>query len=141
MSEQVGRAMTIAIGTDGSEVEITGVRTKGFTINNEPVDVTNDDDAGWRDLLAVPGQKSVDISVEGVVVDDDVRALAAAAANLHTNVLLTFPTLTGEATPASLEFTGFIASYAETGTYNDAITFTLEIQSAGAVTYTAAVAA
>jgi predicted secreted protein len=137
MSEQVGREMTLAIGTDGSEATITGVRTKSFTINNEPVDITNDDDDGWRDMLSVPGQKSVDYSCEGVVVDDDVRALAAAAADVSTNVVLTFPTLSGETTPANLECQAVITSYAETGQYNEAITFTLELQSKGAVTYTA----
>lgn len=138
MAESIGRDMTLAIGADGMEVTITGVRTKSFTINNEPVDITNDDDDGWRDLLSEPGQKSVDFSCEGVVVDDAVRALAIAAADVSTNALFTFPLLTGEMTAASLECQAVITSYAETGTYNDAVTFSLELQSKGAVTYTAA---
>jgi len=138
MAESIGRAMTLAIGPDGSEVTITGVKAKSFTINNDPVDITNDDDDGWRDLLSTPGQKSIDFSCEGVVVDDTVRALAAAAADVSTNAVLTFPLLTGETTAANIECQAVITSYGETGASNDAITFSLELQSKGAVTYTAA---
>ena len=36
---------------DWDSTTLTGVRTRGITINNEHVDVTNDDDEGWRTPL------------------------------------------------------------------------------------------
>lgn len=136
MAENNGRDLTVAIGTDGSEVTLTGVRTKSFTINNEPVDITNDDDNAWRDYLAEPGQKSIGLSIDGVSVDDDALALASSASDVSTNCLITFP-LGGGTTPASYEGTAFITSYQETGEYNGAVTYSLALESMGSWTYTA----
>jgi len=132
-----GRDLTIGIGTDGSEVTIAGVRTKSFTVNNEPIDVTNDDDDGWRDLLAEAGQTGIDLSVEGVVESDALRDLIADPSSIGTYVLVTFPVITEGNTAGTLEGDAVIASYQETGEYNGAVTFTLELQSRGAWTYTA----
>ena len=126
MAETIGRQMTIALGTGASPVTITGVRTKSVSINNEVIDITNDDDAGWRDLLAVPGTKSIDIEVEGVWVDSDVRDAILSASDISDTVTITWET--GQ----TLSGTGILANYAETGAHNDAKTYTLTIQSAGA---------
>lgn len=128
----IGRDLTVAIGTASSEVVIAGVRTKSITINNEPVDTTNDDDSGVRKMLAEPGVKAVDVSVEGVVEDDIALALSMSATNIITSCEITYPS------GATLAGDFAIASFAESGTNNDAVTFTLELQSADTVTYTAA---
>ena len=66
MSGLNGRLLTI----DFEATTLVGVRTRGFTINAEPVDVTNDDDSGWRTLLAQPGLRSVEIPVAGISSDE-----------------------------------------------------------------------
>lgn len=133
MAEANGRDLTLKIGASGSEVLLTGVRTKSFTINNTPVDITNDDDSAWRDYLAEPGEKNIALSVEGVVVDDDALALASAADDASTSAVITFPDT------ADYTGTAFITSYAETGEYNGAVTYSLSLESMGSWTYTAAV--
>lgn len=109
-------------------VAIAGVRTKGVQIGNEPIDITSDDDAGWRTLLDDIGGRSVNISVSGVVKDDKLLNDALKSAEDRTEaVTLLFPdgkTITG---------TFFIANYSMTGEYNGAATFECELQSSGAV--------
>lgn len=132
MPESSGRDLTIALGTGASSTTITGVRTKSVSINNEPVDVTNDDDSGWRDYLDEPGQKSIEITVEGIFVDDAVRAALFSATDISETVTVTFSD-GGDVTGVAL-----ITAYSETGEYNGAVTFTATFQSKGAWTYTAA---
>lgn len=75
-----GRAVRIS----RSGVNIVGARTDSLTINNEPLDITDKDDSGWRTLLADTGLRSVSCEVEGVLkvdtllsdsVDDPTTAL------------------------------------------------------------------
>ena len=65
-----GRA--VRISRNGSN--IVGARTDSLTINNEPLDITDKDDAGWRTMLADAGVRSVSCEVEGVLKDDVLMA-------------------------------------------------------------------
>lgn len=57
-----GRA--VRISRDGTN--IAGARTDKIKLNNEPLDITDKDDSGWRTLLADVGVRSVSCDVEGV---------------------------------------------------------------------------
>lgn len=74
MSAASGRALIIR--RDG--VKVAAVVSKTIAINNEPIDITNDDDASFRTLLEDSATRSIDISVEGVH-KDDVFLIAAGA--------------------------------------------------------------
>lgn len=128
MSAQSGRKLIIKRGT----TVIAGVRTKGVTINREPIDITNDDDDGWRGILAEPGEKQIDLSVGGVTKDDTLRAVAFADPAVFEDMTLEFP----DGSVISGDF--FISSYNESGDYNDAITFDATFQSSGVIDYTPA---
>lgn len=125
MTAAVGRAL--ALEWDGTPV--AGVREKSIALNGEPIDVTDDDDDGWRALLAdEAAQNEVTISVNGVTKDDTLRA--AWFGTRTSAMTVTFPdggTISGNF---------FLQSYTETGAYNDAVTFEAEFQSSGIVTYT-----
>lgn len=129
MAANVGRNLKLKTGS----TVIAGVRTKGVSINGEPIDVTTDDDAGYRTLLAEAGQMALDISVDGITKDNELRAAMASDTTLTlTGASLEYPngdTITGTFLLVSLE---------ETGAYNDAVTFTASLQSSGQWTYTAA---
>lgn len=129
MPANIGRELLVKRGS----TVIAGVRTKTVTFNGEPVDVTSDDDSGFRKLLAEVGQKSIDMSVEGVTKDNDLRSAALSGTSLLlTDVNIEWPngdTLSGDF---------FMNSVEETGAYNDAITFTSSFQSSGEWTYTPA---
>jgi len=125
-----GRVVAMSRGVVASEVLIAGVRTKAVSINGEPIDITNDDSGQWRELLEDAGQVAVNMTVSGV-------------AKNHT--LLVESLVVGDRTQSTIfVYTGggkiagqfFLASYAETGEYNGAVTFEAELQSHGAVTYT-----
>ncbi len=134
MTAFVGRKAVLSQGSP--LVAIAALRTKTMTMANEPVDVTSDDDAGFRKLLADPGNKTLDISVEGVAKDvasfSALLTLATSGTDILDSFSLLFPgigTIAGE----------FVVSSFEVGApYNEAATFSCTLQSAGAYTFTAA---
>lgn len=121
MAKQLGRKVTIKIGGN----VIAAARTKNLTINNEPVNVTTDGDDGIQTLLAEPGEKAVSVSVEGLG-DQTALVDVALGDDLIEAVEFDYGSFT-----ISGDF--FQASYTEGQPYNDAITFTAEYQSSGAV--------
>lgn len=129
MAANVGRNLKIKRGT----AVIAGVRQKTITANGEPVDITSDDDSGYRTLLDVAGTQSLDISVEGVTKDNDLRAVIMAGGTLMLNdINIEYPngdTISGDF---------FLNSVEETGAHNDAVTFSASLQSSGQWTYTPA---
>lgn len=137
MSGYAGRNLTLK---DAAGVVIAGIRTKGVSINNEPIDVTTDDDGGVRRLLeTVAGgtlevaNKMIDISFDGITKVGMLAVLRQKAADgtaLVEVYTITYPdgaTLVGKF--------AFI-SFEETGAYQDAVTFTGELQSTEAWVYT-----
>lgn len=124
-----GRKLRIKRGSTA----IAGARSDSITINNEPIDITEKDDLGWRKYLADAGVRSIDCEVEGILEDSTFLALAVGTAS----ALLEAYTIEVQSIGS---FTGnfFFASFAVTGEQADATTFTASIQSSGAITFTAA---
>lgn len=107
---------------------ISGVRTKSFTVNRNPVDITNDDDNGYRALLQDPGEIQIDFSVDGVTKDLILREAATDPASLFLDLELEWP----DGYKISMDF--FLASYSESGNYNEAITYSASFQGSGVPT-------
>jgi predicted secreted protein len=122
-----GRKLRVKRGSTA----IAGARSDSITINNEPIDITDKDDAGWRTMLADVGVRSIDCEVEGVLQDSTFLALAVGTAS----ALLEAYTIEVDGIG---DFTGnfFLASFAVTGEQADATTFTASIQSSGTITFT-----
>lgn len=116
---------------------VAGARTKSLKINGSPIDVTVDDDAGVRQLLAQAGQVDVSISVSGILVSDQLiqEALSATSRTQTTSFGIAGGFI---GSPDHLTFTGsfYLASFELGGEYQGAATFSAEFQSAGAVTLT-----
>lgn len=129
MTAFVGRK---AILSKGATV-VAAIRTKTVSINNEPVDITSDDDSGFRTMLADPGTKSLDMTVEGVIKDATLLTVAMSSTDIleaFSILLPTIGTLAGD----------FVVTGFETGApYNEAATFSCTLQSSGTFTFTAAV--
>lgn len=124
MAKVVGRIVTVTLDA----VAIAAVRTKSLTINNSPINVTTDDESGIQALLDTPGEKAVEISVDGIL-DTDVLLALSLADNPTGNIIFTNPgspgyTITGDF---------FMSSYSEGIPYNEATTFTASFSSTGAV--------
>jgi predicted secreted protein len=108
------------------------MRTKSITLNNEPIDITSDDDDGFRTFLASdPAERSIDMSVDGITKDSALIELAAAGGSaLISEYSLDFPGLG--------TFLGdfFIGTIELGAPYNDAVTFSANIQSSGEFVFT-----
>lgn len=133
MGALVGRKVTFTPTSSGG-TPVTGMRTKTITINNEAIDITSDDDNGWRTLLGDdPALRSIDMSVEGVTKDAQLIELATTGGSgLISSYALEFEglgTFTGDFHIGSLELGA---------PYNEAVTFSCTISSSGEITWTAA---
>lgn len=124
MAKALGRRMRVL--RDGEQ--IAALRTKSFTVNREPVDVTGDDDDGWRHLLAEPGTRSVDISFAGVTEDDAlIAAMLSGGTATFEDIVLQL------ATGAELHADFFFTGLNQTGEYNQALMFEGQMLSSGPV--------
>jgi len=142
MAKQLGRALLVKIGdgAGGSEAftNLCGLNSKSLTINNSSIDVTTPDctapeGALWTETLA--GLKNVAVSGDGFFEDSTAEArmnTVAMAADNSVNMQITVPdfgTYAGAFRISSLEFGG------ET---EGGVTYSLSLESSGAVTFTAA---
>ena len=123
-----GRA--VRISRDG--VTIAGARTDSLTINNEPLDITDKDDAGWRTMLADAGLRTVSCEVEGVLKDatlltDSVGTASTALLKECVVTISGIGTLTGDFMLQGLQIG------AEQG---DVVTFTATLESGENMTAT-----
>lgn len=126
-----GRAFTF----DWDSTTLAGVRTRGLSITNDYVDVTTDDDTGWRTLLATPGLRSIEVTIGGIATDEavlaDIMAANVAAATLQADLPSSL------ASPGNLSGSYLISSFEMSGEHDGAVEFSVTFMSTGAVTYTA----
>lgn len=123
-----GRALTI----DWDSVTLVGVRTRGYTITADYVDVTTDDDDGWRTLLADPGVRSVEVTVGGIASSQVLIAEIMKANITGEPLSIGLPTTTG-----TLAGTFLCSSFEQSGETDGAVEFSATFMSSGVVTYTA----
>lgn len=131
----VGRSLTLAYPTG---TIIAGVRTRSFTLDASPIDITTDDDSGLRTLLEDAGLRTLDISVEGLLKDDSMLADIIGGTLFIQEMTITLPfsfVTTAGKIVGDFRFNNFEVS----GEYTDSITFSATLQSSGSFTYTAAV--
>lgn len=130
----VGRTIQVYWGDESPSPLVAGIREKGIELNGDPVDVTNDDSSGWRELLDAAQTNMVNIPCSGVLLDDTLRAdwftgATTTGARMQT-AAFQWPdggVLTG---------TFYLAEYSETGSHDGEVTFEATFQSNGVVTYT-----
>jgi len=141
MAAQKGSALLLKIGADNSlapsadtYTTVGGLRSTSITHNEEAVDVTTKDSSGIRALLANGGVQTVSISGSGVFTDaasETTLEGAFGASDFHNFQIIVpdFGTYEGEFMVASLEYAG---------EYNGEVTYSVTLESSGAVTFTAA---
>jgi TP901-1 family phage major tail protein len=111
---------------------LVGVRSRGYTVTNDYVDVTTDDDLGWRTLLATPGLRSLEVTVGGISSDQVLIADIMAASVTAKNLQVEFPITTGNLSGSFL-----CSSFEQSGEHDGAVEFSATFMSTGSVTYTA----
>lgn len=120
-----GRDMVLRL----NGVAVAGIRTKSFVINGEPIDITSDDDLGWRKLLDAPGEIQVNISFAGVTKSD---ALLQIALN-KIDRINPFQIVRPDGGVLSGDF--FLSNYQESAEYQGASMIEGELQSSGEISY------
>ncbi len=134
MAAQKGSAVLIKATVSGSKVTVGGLRSSSITLNDEMVDITNKDSSNNRTLLPQGGIQSMTISGSGVFTDStseqQLRTQFGAASFIaYDFVIPDLGTYTGSFQITSLEFAG---------EYNGEATYSVTLESSGAVTFAAA---
>ncbi|MFC4626100.1 phage major tail protein, TP901-1 family [Daeguia caeni] len=137
MAAQRGKDILLKMARDdGSYETCAGLRTKRVAFNAETVDVTDADASGrWRQLLAGSGVQRASISGSGIFKDAASDALMrqiffAGDIRNWQIVLPDFGTITGPFQITALEYAG---------NHDAEVTFEVALESAGAITFGAAV--
>lgn len=138
MAAQTGKDMLLKVDSDGAGTFVTigGLQAKSFALNNSQVDITNDDSTNrWRELLAGAGVKSVSASGTGVFVDDAAitTVVTYAMADTQRDWQVIVPDL------GTFEGAFQIGGLELSGDHDAEVSQNITIESAGAITFTAAV--
>lgn len=126
-----GRQLVI----DWDSTTLVGVQSRTVSTTNDYVDVTTDDDSGWRTLLADPGLRSVEVSVNGIASDEVLLAEIYAASVTSSTLDVNLPT--SLTTPGTLSGSFLVSSFEQSGDHDGAYEFSATFMSTGAITYTA----
>lgn len=137
MTAQNGKELLIKIDLtgDGLFETIAGLRATRLSFNAESVDVTSLESAGgWREILGGAGVKSASLSGSGVfkdaASDERARQIFFDGETPDFQVIIPdFGTIEGPFQVASIEYSG---------SYNGEATYELSLNSAGALSFTAA---
>ena len=131
MARQNGRDLTFESG--GTLLAV--LTTKTVNINNNPIDITGDDDSGFVTLLERPGTKSISFDCSGVSDNETLRDRAlgdGATTNIETGRIIFLNADGSGAEAYVIDSDFFMASYSETGASDGRIEFTASFQSTGA---------
>ena len=129
MAAVVGRKVTLTPSEVGG-VAILGGRSTSITLNSESIDITSNDDGGFRTLLGDdPALQSLDVSLDGVLKDASLLSKIVGATTLIEGYDLL---ITGIGT-----FSGdfYLGSVGITAPTQDATTYAITLQSSGEFTF------
>ena len=117
---------------------IAGINSKSVAIAKEPIDVTTDEDNGYRTLLSEAGTKTLDVSFSGVFADGVLLDIAATEqTQLLTDITLEFPPVGAQTTGAEFSGNFYLNGMTINGGGSDgAIEFDGTLQSSGPWVYT-----
>lgn len=122
MSELAGRKIQIF----SNAALIASARTKSVKINNEPIDITTDDDNGFQTLLETDvAQSSIEVGIEGLLADSDLLTKAVNRSGLAVDAVVSIPGHT------DVSFRALLTSFELGAPYNDAVTFSATLKSTG----------
>ena len=135
MAAQKGKDLLLKIADDVGYTTVAGLRSRRLSFNAETVDITHAESANqWRELLDGAGIKRASVAGRGLFKDAATDALMrqtffnGAVVNYQI-VIPDFGTVQGAFQITSLEFAG---------EHNGEVTYELALESAGALTFTAA---
>ena len=116
-----------------NSVALLGINAKSISIAKEPIDITTDENNGYRTLLEVSGTKSLDISFSGVTKDVLLRSIIMVdGGQLLTDIEIQYPLFGGQTVGDTITGDFFFNGWTENGGSSDgAIDFSGTLQSSG----------
>jgi len=137
MSGAASRALLVK----KNSVALLGINSKSIAVAKEPIDVTTDEDNGYRQLLDVSGTKTLDISFSGVTKDTTLRGIVMVdGGQMLTDIEIEFPPYGAQVAGDTITGDFFFNGFTENGGGSDgAIEFDGTLQSSGEWTYTVGV--
>lgn len=136
MAAQQGREFLLKVsdGAGGYDA-VGGFKTNSFDINGQTVDITSKNSGGFKEALSGGGIVSINTRASGVFMDDTAFQTLHDAAfnNTHLDCQIVVPgfqTYTGTFTVPTLSMEG---------NTEDAITYSIEMESSGVIVVTATV--
>lgn len=138
MVAQKGKDLLLKVDSDGvgTFITIAGLRTRGVAFNAQSVDITDAESVGeWRELLGGAGEKSARLTGSGIFKDassdEIVRSYFFGGTIRDWQVVIPdFGTVEG-----AFQITAFEVS----GRHDGEVSFELSMESAGALSFAAAV--
>lgn len=120
---------------------LAGINSKSIAVAKEPIDITTDEDNGFRTLLDVAGTKTLDISFSGVTKDDVLRGLImTGGSQLLTDITIEYPPMGAQLAGDTISGDFYLSNLTENGGSSDgAIEFDGTLMSSGEWTYTVGV--
>lgn len=132
MSAQSGASFLLKI-SDGAPTPtfqtVAGLRTTNLSIAGQAVVVTTKDSGGWRDLLSGAGVRTMSVSAAGVFMGS--AAEARLRANALSGAVDTYQLSFEDGSKLQGKFLVQKLDYA--GDYNNERSYTLQLESSGAV--------
>jgi TP901-1 family phage major tail protein len=128
-------ALRIETITPGTFIELGGMQSKSFSINNEPIETTNSDSTGrWREYLTgALAMKTISVSGDGVLKDgaaNDRLLVVVNSATAEVKMQLFSPTI------GTFEGLFKITSVEFSGTDKESMNYSMSAESQGAIVFT-----
>lgn len=136
MAAQKGRDLLVQIHdgsadfADANYVTVGGFKNNDLSIEGESIEITSKDSPGFKEALSGAGNIKIGITGTGVFVDD------ASFRRVHEHMISQTHLQSRIIVPDFARYTGpfEVASLKVTGNENDAVTYDISLDSAGAVT-------
>jgi TP901-1 family phage major tail protein len=127
-----GKNLLLKMGTGGAAVVVAAMRSTRFSVNGETVDITNKDSNGMRTLLDGAGVAKLSISASGLLSGNSQSTdmVSRTLARSLDSYRLEFDN--GDVIEGAFQITSFEA----VGDYNGEQTYSITLDSSGALTLT-----
>lgn len=125
-----GTGIYVAMNAGAGYVQLGGQNSHSLTLNNGLIDITNKSSASFRELLPDEGIQSLDLTLDMTFNSETTFAALRAAAGTKADYPFQVTMTAG-----ALQFTGLIASFADTSPDGDKLSASVSIQSTGTITW------
>jgi predicted secreted protein len=131
MAKAPGRSAVVS----KNAVVLGGVRVSNISVDNTPIDVTDQDSVGLQELLSVASMRVLTFDVEGVYKNPTLRDIAMDPVGTLMLTDMTFKFSDALSAKDTIGGNFFMLNYKEGNDYKEATTFSASFTSSGTWTF------